>query len=105
MLSDIYNTFRVQCDFILGSDAQGCMVVLVGELVNTTVNISKSLSLEIVNAAYSVSCYKKVLAFDIEGDGQIGALAVPGKLSGNFNVNTKCSPSSRTSGHGMFWTV
>lgn len=29
VLSNISNTFRVQCDFIAGSDAQGGLVILV----------------------------------------------------------------------------
>ena len=37
VLSDV--TFRVQCDFIPGSDAQGCMIVLVGEYNNVSVTL------------------------------------------------------------------
>ena len=95
--------FRVKCDFISGSDAQGCMVVLTGDYDNISITLLMSqTNSEIVNIANSVSCYKGVVAFDIEHDGQIGTLAVPGKLSGSFDSNTTatCLPSA---GRGILY--
>ena len=40
VLSDA-KTIRLQCDFITGSNALGCMVILVGEFNNITVNLTK----------------------------------------------------------------
>ena len=100
VLSDV--TFRVQCDFITGSDAQGCMIVLVGDYNNVSVTLLMNLTnSEIINVTTSVSCYKRVIAFDIEYDGQVGTLAVPGKLSGNVNTSTKCLPSSKPASKGI----
>ena len=99
VLSDV--TFRVQCDFIPGSDAQGCMIVFVGEHDNVSVTLLMNLTnSEIINVTNSVSCYKRVVAFDVEHNGQIGTLAVPGKLSGNVNTRTKCLPSSNPANKG-----
>lgn len=36
------NNTVVQCDFITGSDAQGCMVVVVGESENFTTTLQKN---------------------------------------------------------------
>ena len=100
VLSDVI--FRVQCDFILGSDAQGCMIVLVGDYNNVSVTLlMNQTNSEIINVTTSVSCYKRVIAFDIEYDGQIGTLAVPGKLAGNVNTSTKCLPSSKPASKGI----
>ena len=62
------NIFRFQCDFIIGSDAQGCLVALVGEYDNTIILLRKSTNLGIVSVTDSVSCYKGVLGFHIEHD-------------------------------------
>ena len=100
VLSDV--TFQVQCDFIPGSDAQGCMIVLVGDYNNVSAILLMNLTnSEIINVTTSVSCYKRVIAFDIEHNGQIGTLAVPGKLSGNVNTTTKCLPSSKPASKGI----
>ena len=100
VLNDV--TFRVQCDFIPGSDAQGCMIVLVGEYNNVSVTLFMNQTYsEIINITNSVSCYKRVVAFDVEHNGQIGTLAVPGKLSGNVNITTKCLPSYRAATKGI----
>ena len=78
--------FHVQCVFIEGSDAQGCMIVLMGTYDNTTAIISRRYqgsgsANATVNVAEPVSCYHEVYAFDIEHDGGVGTLAVPGRLS------------------------
>ena len=100
MLSDV--TFQVQCDFILGSDAQGCMIVLVGEYNNVSVTLlMNQTNSEIINVTTPVSCYKRVIAFDVEHNEQIGTLAVPGKLSGNVNITIKCLPSSKPANKGI----
>ena len=100
MLSDV--TFQVQCDFIPGSDAQGCMIILVGDYNNVSVTLlMNQTNSEIINITNSVSCYKRVIAFDVEHNGQIGTLAVPGKLSGNVNITTKYLPSYRAATKGI----
>lgn len=79
----IDNAIQVQCNFISYSDAQGCMVVLVGDTVNTTVNVTRCgtcSSAELNLSSHSLSCYREVFAFDIESDGSVGDLAIVGEL-------------------------
>ena len=89
------NVFIVQCDFITGSNAQGCMVVLVGEFDNITANLTRNNPC--VSLAVNVTqnyCYDIVFGFDIESDGSVGTLAVPGVIIRNINVT--CPPQSET---------
>ena len=83
--ADDRSLIRVQCDFITGSNAQGCMVVFVGDF-NETLNLTRSENASDVsetymfNLQYTISCFEKVLAYDIERDGSIGSLAIYGVL-------------------------
>ena len=84
--------FLVQCDFILGSEAQGCMVILVGESDNTTVNLTRvdTVAVQFMNATCLPTNYVRVIGYDIESDNKsIGPLAVYGKLL--FNNSILCS--------------
>ena len=81
------NTFLVYCDFIPGSNAEGCMVLLVGVVNNVTANIERNSS-DLLN--YSLSCYHEIFAFDIESDGSVGKLAIPGVLMSVQNNTTPC---------------
>ena len=93
------NAFVVQCDFITGSNARGCMVVLVGEYDNITANLSnlEENSSKVLNVSHPLSCYHEIFAFDIESDGSVGTLAVPGvfKISNPSNT-TSCLPTTST---------
>ena len=75
--------------FISGSDAEGCLVVLVGDFNNHTLNLTRTNSSAITRVKYHVSCYKEVIGFNIEGDGSVGTLAIPGKIRGDFNHSKK----------------
>ena len=79
----IRNDIQIQCNFITGSDAQGCMVVLVGDAINTTVNVTRcdahSCSVVIL-ISQPLSCYFEMFAYDIESDGSVGTLPIPGEL-------------------------
>ena len=93
-LSNGINASTLQCKFITGSDATGCMVVLTSEYsqktqYNLTRNstISEVLS---VTLEHSLSCYTEVKAFDIESDGSVGTLPVPGQLI--VNSQAPCTP-------------
>ena len=83
------NAFVVQCDFITGSNAQGCMVVLVGEFDNITANVEQN-GCEVLNVSHPLSFYHEIFAFDIESDGSVGTLAVPGVLVGGRDDNSSC---------------
>ena len=90
---------RVQCDFITGSDAQGCVVVLVGNF-NETLNLTRPENASDVsetymfNLEYTISCFMSVLAYDIEKDGSIGSLAIYGEIHKNVSTleMSKCTP-------------
>jgi hypothetical protein len=89
------NASSVQCDFISGSDAIGCMVVLTSgnrqkAQYNLTRNQSTNSATTTVTLEHPPSCYTGVEAFDIESDGSVGSLAVPGQLLNNSS--TPCIP-------------
>ena len=88
------NAFMLQRVFITGTKAQGCMVVLVSEFGNTTWNLTRSSTCnsEIVNVTHPPSSYSEVIAFDIESDGSVGTLAVPGVLVMNASTTGPCTP-------------
>jgi hypothetical protein len=67
------------------------MVMLLGEVDNTTVNLTRDQNARIFNSAYSISCYNTVIAFDIEQDGSIDTIPVPGDLVSS-NEHVKCLP-------------
>jgi hypothetical protein len=74
----------VQCDFIPGSDAQGCMVVVVGESDNTTVNLTRSgtlLTACTIQRLLITTPIINVFGYDIEFDGSVGTQQVPGTSS------------------------
>ena len=81
------NSFLVYCDFIPGSNAEGCEVILVGEVNNVTANIERNSSI-LLN--YRLSCYHEIFAFDVESDGSVGKLAVAGVLMSVQNNATPC---------------
>ena len=76
-----------------GSTAQGCVVVLVGELQgNITVNFMRGIEIaKVINAVYPTSCYNRVVAYDIESDGSVGSLAVPGRILADTISNSVAS--------------
>ena len=79
----IKNDIQIKCNFITGSNAQGCMVVLVGDAINTTVNVTRcgshSCSVLILNSL-PLSCYFEMFAYDIESDDSVGTLPISGEL-------------------------
>ena len=63
------HAFRIMCDFIHGSDALGCEVVLVCEYDNVTGSLPREGTASrdmVVSVTYAALCYNKVFAFDIE---------------------------------------
>ena len=88
-------SFVVQCDFITGSNAQGCKVVLVGELRNTTANLTRNNSCVTLTVnTTQQQCYNNVFGFDIESDGSVGTLAVSGVIIRNVSIT--CAPQLET---------
>ena len=96
-----HRAFHVSCDFLEGSDAKGCMVVLLGTYNNVTVNISRTHPnsesvTDTVNVELPTFCYNEMYAFDIEYDGSIGTLAIPGHLNtmGESSMVPQCDINS-----------
>ena len=58
--------------------------------INLTRNINTNSATTIVTLEHPPSCYTGVEAFDIESDGSVGSLAVPGQLGGRSE--TPCVP-------------
>ena len=89
----------IHCDFITGSNAQGCMVVFVGEFDNITANLrylEPKNHCQVLTIPHPLSCYNEIFAFDIESDGSVGTLAVPGVIQlRDEGVATSC-PSTTT---------
>ena len=89
------NAFMLQCNFINGSDAQGCMVVVVSQFGNVSRNLTRNSThvTGIINVTHPFSCFNKVVGFDIESDRSVGTLAVPGVLVMNISTAGPCMPS------------
>ena len=97
----------VKCQFINGSDALGCKVHLVSDhpnvetvvesLIRENDSISSSHPIKReLTLPHPVSCYRHVLAFDIENDNNISEFAINGSLSTNA---VQCTSISHKSMH------
>ena len=90
-------TIDIQCWFIHGSDARGCKVVLVSEYKDEVVIIERNNDNVIsasgtFNLTYPVSCYSRMLAFDVEHNNTLSNLSIEGKIQPTLALNTKlCS--------------
>ena len=94
------NILNISCEFITGSNATGCMVVLTGlnepYHVNLTRNPNSNSTTSTVTLEYPLSCYTGVEAFDIEADGSVGSLPVLGQLE--TESGTLCTPTQTSTG-------
>ena len=78
------STIDIQCWFIHGSDALGCKIVLVSDcphvddehaiLLRSDMSASGQLSLS------HISCYHRVLAFDIDVNNTLSNLTIEGSI-------------------------
>ena len=89
------NASTIRCEFITGSDATGCMVMLISEnngkeYQHNLIRGNQSVAVLSVTLEHSPSCYTGVEAFDIESDGSVGSLAVSGQLRVDSQV--PCTP-------------
>ena len=86
------NTFVVQCTFLTGSIAQGCMVVLKSEFDSITINLTRNswCAADTLEVTLPLSNYSEVLGYDIESDGSIGTLAVHGIILKNGGSTAPC---------------
>ena len=89
----------VQCDFMKGSDAQGCMIMLQGMYNNVTLNLTRKHNTSncdkgVVKVTEPTTYFYKVYAFDIDYYGGVGTLAIPGQLAGTVPPCSTDSPSN-----------
>lgn len=101
------NIALLECTFIAGSDARGCMVVLLGKFDNITTNLTKedSHSSTIIQVVDSLSCYGELIGFDIESDGSVGTVAVPGVILLNISMMTTCIRKLSPGGFVDYYTI
>ena len=88
-------TYSVQCGYVMGSDARGCVYVIMGDDVmgNVTGTIARGNSGgETVDLA-DPSCFSEVLAYDWESDNTTGTLPIRRQV--NSSITGSC-PSTLT---------
>ena len=68
--------------------------MVVGEFGNGTMNLTRDNTrvTGILNVTHPLLCFSKVFGFDIESDGSVGTLAVPGVIP--WNDNETCMTSN-----------
>ena len=88
------NESIIQCEFVTGSTARGCMVVLnVTGFREYSINLTRNINTctnsanTTITLEHPPSFYTGVEAFDIESDGSVGSLAVPGQLGGRLDTS------------------
>lgn len=91
------NASSIVCEFVTGSNAMGCMVVLTSDGQKATYNLTRSESVNFSNVSVILeipqSCIDRVEAFDIEADGSVGSVAIPGEVRNTFKLPRFCTPT------------
>ena len=93
------HTFMLQCLFVNGTDAVGCLVVLqfIGDANSTSENLKREgmdmCAMKVVNLTKSTAGIREIFGYDIESNGSVGTLAVPGELFGNVSLLVNCGLS------------
>ena len=87
---------KIHCYYVNGSDVQGCLVVFInnfGQVDNQTVRLeSNSTALEQFNLNHPISCYHRLLAFDIEAGGNVSDIAIVANVT--RKLTTSCPLAS-----------
>ena len=77
------NTFSIQCSYITGSDALGCVYTLVSKIekINNITGIINRTSLGVLIDIPDAGCYEIILAYDWESDNTTGTLPIRGVIN------------------------
>ena len=75
-------------------------MVLVGSRDTVTVNITRAETNKIVETSQEPSCYNEAYGYDIEFDGSVGGIAVPGVLV--VKSPAQCKPEIGELNSGKF---
>ena len=76
-------------------------VTFTTNIIKTNTSTSLTKIERLINSTYLFSCYQSIHGFDIESDGLIGALAVPGELLMNTSLTTTCNIQSTSPPSGI----
>ena len=68
------------------------LITMLGEesLVKMKRNETTNSAISTITLNYSQLCYQEVQAFDVESDGTVGSLAVPGMILRAMSVSEEC---------------
>ena len=93
VISGEYNAKHIilHCDYIANTDAQGCMVELRDGSETVSINMSRNSNDECFTIApLNAAILDEALGFDIEFDGSIGGVAIPGEVVQDTNAVSEC---------------
>ena len=71
-------TYLIHCNYVMGSDARGCVYVITGDDVmgNVTGTIARSNSIGVIAELADGNTYSEIFAYDWENDNSSGSLPV-----------------------------
>ena len=81
------NYYVIQCSYVEGSDARGCVYSIMGGVGAIARSNSEGVTVELAD----VICYNEVLVYDWENDGSIGTLPAPLDSTSTITINALVS--------------